>query len=63
MCDSTVVPSMMFEACASSTVAGLTAKICEASSFTKFWKPSFFATKSVSEFTSRITASFPSTEM
>jgi hypothetical protein len=45
---------------ASSTVAGLLASKCAANSFTRFWNASFFATKSVSEFTSKITALLPS---
>ena len=44
---------------ASKSLASLT-KTCSATSSTKFWKSSFLATKSVSEFTSTIPATLSS---
>lgn len=52
----TLTPSALVNSKASSTEAGLAARICSARPDTKAWNLSFLATKSVSAFTSKIIA-------
>ncbi len=52
-------PSAFVSSNAASTDAGLAASNCSAKEATNTWNLSFFATKSVSAFTSRMIASLP----